>query len=169
MSDLETLRSLLYSRSIDSNNVRPYTGYHYNTTGDLILSTPSLESYRVANDPLYQFEGGQPARPPKEMDQRILSYNTLEMRRYQSLRMKQPTSRYVTRIFEERFGSASSPRSEPKRTIRIGKAPGYRLILDRIANQDQTMVSQRFNKIAPFVTEHGNNPNADPVLRQMMA
>ncbi|CAF0911337.1 unnamed protein product [Adineta ricciae] len=169
MSDLDTLRSLLYSRSIDSNNVKPYTGFHYNAAGDLVLSTPSLDSYRVNKDPMYPFEGGRPQHPPNELDQRVLNYNTLEMRRYQFLRMKQPASRYVSRIFEERFGSASSPRAEPKRTIRIAKAPGYRLLLDRIANQDQTMVSQRFNKIAPFVTEHGTNVNADPVLRQMMA
>jgi hypothetical protein len=68
----------------------------------LILSTPSLESYRVTNDPLHRFEGSMSARLPKEMDNRILSYNSLEHRRYQSLRMKQPVSRYVTRIFEER-------------------------------------------------------------------
>ena len=66
-------------------------------------------------------------------------------------------------------GSGTTPRSEPKRTIRVNNAPGYRLLLDRIAHQDQTMVSQRFNKLSPFVTEHGNNPNADPVLRQLTA
>jgi hypothetical protein len=62
-----------------------------------------------------------------------------------------------------------SPRAEPSRTIRVQTAPGYRLLIDRIPNQDQTMVSQRFNKLSPFVTEYGNNPNADPVLRQSLA
>ena len=31
------------------------------------------------------------------------------------------------------------------------------------------MVSQRFNKLSPFVTEHGNNPNANPILRESVA
>lgn len=48
-------------------------------------------------------------------------------------------------------------------------APGYRLVLDQLPNQDQTMVSQRFNKLSPFVTEHGSNPNSNPVLRQFLA
>jgi hypothetical protein len=68
----------------------------------LILSTPSLDSYRVNNDPLYRYDGSMSARRPNEMDHRILSYNSLEHRRYQSLRMKQPGLRYVSRIFEER-------------------------------------------------------------------
>lgn len=71
-------------------------------SGDLVLSTPSLDSYRVNKDPMYPFEGGRPQHPPNELDQRVLNYNTLEMRRYQFLRMKQPASRYVSRIFEER-------------------------------------------------------------------
>jgi len=62
-----------------------------------------------------------------------------------------------------------SPRVEPARTIRVHTAPGYRLLIDRIPNQDQTMVSQRFNKLSPFVTEHGNNPNANPILRESVA
>ncbi len=66
-------------------------------------------------------------------------------------------------------GSVVTPRSEPSRTIRVQTAPGYRLLVDQIPNQDQTMVSQRFNKLSPFVTDHGNNPNADPVLRQSLA
>jgi hypothetical protein len=48
-------------------------------------------------------------------------------------------------------------------------APGYRLLVEQIPNQDETMVSQRFNKLSPFVTEHGNNPNANPVLRESAA
>jgi hypothetical protein len=68
----------------------------------LILSTPSLESYRVNNDPLHRYEGSMSARLPKEVDYRILSYDSLENRRYQSLRMKQPIPNYVTRIFQER-------------------------------------------------------------------
>ncbi len=35
-------------------------------------------------------------------DYRILSYDSLEHRRYQSLRMKQPVPLSVTRIFQER-------------------------------------------------------------------
>lgn len=66
-------------------------------------------------------------------------------------------------------GSVVSPRSDSKRTVRVQTSPGYRLLVDQIPNQDQTMVSQRFNKISPFVTEHGNNPNANPVLRQSLA
>ena len=66
-------------------------------------------------------------------------------------------------------GNVVSPRADPSRTIRSQTAPGYRLLVDQIPNQDQTMISQRFNKIAPFVTEHGNNPNANPVLRQSVA
>ncbi len=68
----------------------------------MILSTPSLESYRVNNDPLYRYEGNMSARHSNGVDHRILSYNSLENRRYQLLRMKQPVPRYVTRIFEER-------------------------------------------------------------------
>lgn len=154
--------------------------------GDLILSTPSLESYRVNNDPLYRYDGRMSARFPKEIDHRILSYDSLENRRYQSLRMKQPVPNNVTRIFQERcinlflsfyfyiqifscfylVGSVVSPRTEPSRTIRVQTSPGYRLLIDQIPNQDQTMIPQRFNKLSPFVTEHGTNPNADPVLRQ---
>jgi hypothetical protein len=125
------------------------------------------------------------ARLPKEVDHRILSYDSLENRRYQSLRMKQPVPRYVTRIFQERckstvrpntlnvlfflVGSVISPRAEPSRTIRMHTAPGYRSLVDQIPNQDHTMVSQRFNKLSPFVTEHGNNPNANPLLRESVA
>jgi hypothetical protein len=47
------------------------------------------------------------SRLPKEVDRRILCYNSLENRRYQSLRMKQPGPRYVTRIFEERCKSTT--------------------------------------------------------------
>jgi hypothetical protein len=39
------------------------------------------------------------------VDRRILSYNSLENRRYQSLRMKQPVPHNVTRILEERCKS----------------------------------------------------------------
>jgi hypothetical protein len=31
------------------------------------------------------------------------------------------------------------------------------------------MVSQRFNKLSPFVTENGNNSNADPTLQESAA
>ncbi|CAF3499031.1 unnamed protein product [Rotaria sp. Silwood1] len=109
------------------------------------------------------------ARLPKEVDNRILSYDSLENRRYQSLRMKQPLPHNVTRILQERFGSVVSPRADPSKTVRIQTAPGYRVLVEKIPNQDQTMVSQRFNKLSPFVTEHGNNPNANPVLRQSVA
>ncbi len=68
----------------------------------MILSTPSLDSYRVNNDPLYRYEGNMSARLANAVDHRILSYNSLENRRYQTLRMKQPIPRYVTRIYEER-------------------------------------------------------------------
>ena len=152
-------------------------------SGDLILSTPSLDSYRVNKDPLYSYNGSMSARLPKEVDYRILSYDSLETRRYRSLRMKQPTPLNVTRIFQERcknrytspfqsfeffflVGAVASSRPDPTRTIRVQTAPGYRLLVDQIPNQNQTMVSQRFNKISPFVTEHGNNPNVNPILRQ---
>lgn len=123
---------------------------------------------------------------PADVDKRILSYDSLENRRYQALRVKQPVPHYVTRIFQERckntqsvvltstclvllVGAADTPRSEPSKTVRVSTSPGYRLVLDRIPHQDQTMVSQRFNKLSPFVTEHGTNPNANPVLRQSLA
>jgi hypothetical protein len=66
-------------------------------------------------------------------------------------------------------GTSDTPRPEPSKTVRVSTSPGYRLVLDPIAHQDQTMVSQRFNKLSPFVTEHGTNPNANPVLRQSLA
>jgi hypothetical protein len=66
-------------------------------------------------------------------------------------------------------GSVVTPRSDPAKTVRVHTSPGYRLLVDQIPNQDQTMVSQRFNKLSPFVTEHGNNPNANPLLRQSVA
>jgi len=55
-------------------------------------------------------------------------------------------------------GSVVSPRSDPKRTVRVQTSPGYRVLAEQLPNQDQTMVSQRFNKISPFVTEQGNSP-----------
>ncbi|CAF0786051.1 unnamed protein product [Rotaria sordida] len=169
MAELDSIRAILYSKNIDSSQVKPYTGLHINAGGDLILSTPSLESYRVNNDPLYRYGGSMSARLPKEVDYRILSYDSLESRRYQSLRMKQPLPHNVTRILQERFGSVVSPRADPSKTIRSHTAPGYRILVEKIPNQDQTMVSQRFNKLSPFVTEYGNNPNANPVLRQSVA
>ena len=66
-------------------------------------------------------------------------------------------------------GPVISPRAEPSRTIRVQTAPGYRLLVTQIPNQDQTMVPQRFNKLSPFVTESGNNPNANPILRESAA
>lgn len=202
MSDFESVRAILHSKYIDPSNVKPYTGLHINTNGtiekrekrfidlivlgDMILSTPSLESYRVNKDPLYRYDGSMSARLPKEMDHRILSYDSLENRRYRSLRMKQPIPWNVTRVFQERCNKSScsieilnspfvlvggvvSPRAEPSKTIRIQTAPGYRLLLNQIPNQDQTMVPQRFNKLSPFVTEYGSNPNTNPVLRQFLA
>lgn len=68
----------------------------------MVLSTPSLDSYRVNKDPLYRYDGCMSARLPKEVDYRILAYDSLENRRYQSLRMKQPVPNNVTRIFQER-------------------------------------------------------------------
>lgn len=136
------------------------------------------------NDPLYRYEGHMSARRSNDVDHRILSYNSLEHRRYQSLRMKQPGPRYVSRIFDERcrknifsysmhfsflVGAVVSPRTDPSKTLRMHTAPGYRLLVEQIPNQDETMVSQRFNKLSPFVTEHGNNPNANPVLRESVA
>jgi hypothetical protein len=34
MSELDSVRSILYSKSIDSANVKPYTGLHFNTSGN---------------------------------------------------------------------------------------------------------------------------------------
>ncbi len=219
MADLESIRAILHSKYIDSSNVKPYTGLHINTggkektrifvyflsinfagwkenvkliflfSGDLILSTPSLDSYRVNKDPLYPYDGNMSARLPKQVDYRILSYDSLETHRYRTLRMKQPIPLNVTRIFQERcktwiffsrlsrstgfliilVGAVVPFRAEPSRTIRVQTAPGYRLLVDQIPNQDQTMISQRFNKISPFYTEHGNNPNSNPVLRHSIA
>jgi hypothetical protein len=33
MSDLESVRAILYSKYIDPNNVKPYTGLHINIGG----------------------------------------------------------------------------------------------------------------------------------------
>ncbi len=74
----------------------------------MILSTPSLESYRVNKDPLYRYDGNMSAHLTKEVDFRILSYDSLENRRYQSLRMKQPIPLNVTRIFQERCKTKNS-------------------------------------------------------------
>lgn len=119
MDELDTIRAVLYSKSIDSSNVKPYTGLHLNTTGnerrlnrssisflfslgDLILSTPSLESYRVNNDPIYRYTGNMSLSTSGGVDKRILSYDTLETRRYQTLKVKQPVPHNVTRILQER-------------------------------------------------------------------
>lgn len=152
----------------------------------MILSTPSLDSFRVNNDPRYRYDGNLSARSSNGADHRMLSYDRLENRRYQSLRMKPPTQSYIGRIYDERckiftrgegvdcnlsfifflVGPVVTPRTEPSRTIRIQTAPGYRLLVNRIPNQDQTMISQRFNKISPFVTEQVQTPNTDDSLVQ---
>ncbi|UJR36089.1 hypothetical protein I4U23_028824 [Adineta vaga] len=165
MADLDSLRTILHSRHIDSSNVKPYTGFRLRKNGDLILTTPSLDSCRVNNNPLHRYEARMSADLQKEIDYRILSYDALENRRYQELRMKQPMPYQVTRIFQERFGSLASPRVDSSRIIRTQTTPGYRFV-DQIPHSNRTMVSQRFNKISPFVTEHGNNPNAKPTFRQ---
>ncbi|CAF1263087.1 unnamed protein product [Rotaria magnacalcarata] len=166
MANVDSIRAVLFSKNLDPSQVKPYTGLHINATGDLILSTPSLDSYRVNHDPLYRYEGNMSARLSKEIDHRILSYDSLESQRYQSLRMKQPLPNNVTRVLKERLGSVASPRADPSKTIRIKTVPGYRFLVHKLPNQDQTMISQRFNKLSPFVTEHGNNPNSNPALRQ---
>jgi len=51
---------------------------------------------------LYPYEGFMSARYPKDIDFRILSYDTLEIRRQESLRLKQPIPSNVSRIFQER-------------------------------------------------------------------
>ena len=86
----------------NERNLRIFSRLIFSFKGDLILTTPSLESSRVNNDPMYRYEGELSARLPKEIDHRILAYDSLENRRYQLLRMKQPVPRYVTRIFHER-------------------------------------------------------------------
>jgi len=68
----------------------------------VILSTPSLDSFRVNNDPRYRYDGNLSARSSNGADHRMLSYDRLENRRYQSLRMKPPTQSYITRIYDER-------------------------------------------------------------------
>lgn len=153
--------------------------------GDVILSTPSLDSYRVNQDPLYRYDGNLSTRLSTEVDHRLLSYDRLENRRYQTLRMRPPTQSYINRIYDERcmmflpirisqsnilfeflVGPVVTPRVEPSRTIRIQTAPGYRLLINRIPNQDQTMVPQRFNKLSPFVTEQVHNPNTNSILQE---
>ncbi len=66
-------------------------------------------------------------------------------------------------------GPVVSPRVDPSKTVRTATAPGYRVLVDQIPNQDQTMVSQRFNKLSPFVTDYGNNPHANSFLRQSIS
>jgi hypothetical protein len=56
-----------------------------------------------------------------------------------------------------------SPRTDPSRTVRLHTAPGYRLILEQLPNQDQTMIPQRFNKLSPFVTENEHNSMRESV------
>ncbi|CAF0921944.1 unnamed protein product [Adineta steineri] len=168
MTELDSIKAILHSKHIDSSHVKPYTGLRIKKSGDIILTTPSLESYRINNDPLYKYKGNMSTDLPKEIDYRILSYDSLENQRYQSLKMKQPVPYQVTRIFQERFGSVVSPHVDSSKIVRISKAPGYRLLRDQIPNQDRTMVSQHFNKISPFVTDHGNNPQANSLFRQSM-
>ncbi|CAF1284826.1 unnamed protein product, partial [Adineta ricciae] len=119
------------------------------------------------NDPIHRYEDRMSANLPKEVDYRILSYDALENRRYQQLGMKQPMPYQVTRIFQERFGSIASPRVDSSRIVRTSTIPGFHFV-DQIPDSSRTMVSQRFNKISPFVTEHGNKPNSNPLLRQSM-
>ncbi|CAF1589375.1 unnamed protein product, partial [Didymodactylos carnosus] len=71
------------------------------TLGDLILSTPSLDSYRVLKDPLHKYDSNY-HNLPEGIDHRILAYDSLESQRYEALHMKQPVPRYVTRVFQER-------------------------------------------------------------------
>ena len=50
MSNLDALRSILYSKSIDSRNIRPYTGFHYNTTGNEKQNIIFLLNFSEPND-----------------------------------------------------------------------------------------------------------------------
>jgi hypothetical protein len=68
-------------------------------------------------------------------------------------------------FFYRLVGSVSSPRANPSKTVRIQAKPGYQLLLNQLPNQDQTMISQRFNKLIPFVTDCANNSHVNPILQ----
>jgi hypothetical protein len=36
MADLDSIKAILYSKNIDSSNVKPYTGLHINSSGEKI-------------------------------------------------------------------------------------------------------------------------------------
>lgn len=57
------------------------------------------------NDPIYRYEGNMSSSTSGGVDKRILSYDTLETRRYQTLKVKQPVPHNVTRILHERCKS----------------------------------------------------------------
>ena len=140
--------------------------------GDIILTTPSLESLRLTSEPRYSYRTMLSARHSNELAQHTLLYDVLEDRRYRSLAIKQPISDHVARIFHERCKTANESlvlsflsfysivgRSEPSQTGQLPDASKHRSASDRLSHVDQTMVSQRFNKISPFATNHGDHPH----------
>ena len=70
--------------------------------GDIVLTTPSLESLRLTSEPRYPYRAMLSARRSNELDQHTLLYDSLEDRRYQSLAIKRPIVHHVARIFHER-------------------------------------------------------------------
>lgn len=45
MSELESIKEILYSKYIDPNNVKPYTGLHINTSGKRERKNKILEKF----------------------------------------------------------------------------------------------------------------------------
>ena len=140
--------------------------------GDIVLTTPSLESLRLTSEPRHPYRAMLSARRSNELDQHMLLYDSLEDRRYKSLAIKQPIAHHVARIFQERCKTANGSfvlsfpsscflvgRTKPSQTGQLLDASQHRSASDRLPHLDQTMVSQRFNKISPFATDHGSHPH----------
>lgn len=49
MADLDYVRAMLYAKNIDSNNVKPYTGLHFNSRGNSFFCELFADKKREIN------------------------------------------------------------------------------------------------------------------------
>lgn len=54
MAELDSIRSILYSKSIDSTSLKPYTGLHFNTTGRILSNSIETDFAAIQVMSFYQ-------------------------------------------------------------------------------------------------------------------